>query len=347
MPLTSFQRFRLVDLPPDMFEAWQKIAQDNKAFHSPFFSPYFARAVAEVAKDRCYVTVALQDTTPIGFFPFQFTNSVLGRAERIGLYLSDYNGYISSEKLQPEQLIELLEVSKIHQYSFDHLHEFQAKLGLNTEFIREGTATHLCDGFEAYWAERERISPKFTKDTMRCLHKISKEKGELRFEFHSPDLSDLQSLIQTKRHQYYVTGATDGMASQWANQCLTNLHAVQNKYFRGVLSKLYSGDQLISSHFGLLANGVFHYWFPVYEVSYSAYSPGRLLFYLLTKNAAQFGIACIDNGMGAQRHKSDFANHTYKLGVGTFRRNTARCLVIRAQDYIRYRVLDIRDPIEE
>ncbi|MEB0012024.1 GNAT family N-acetyltransferase [Glaciimonas sp. Gout2] len=332
-----FRRFPILDLPQHLFNAWLKITQENSAFHSPFFSPYFAQAVAEAVSGKCFVTVKMRRDSAVGFFPFQFTHILLGRAERIGLHLSDHNGIITSEALIPGELARMLQVSGIHQYSFDHLHASQSALGLDTSFIREGTTISLPDGFDAYWEEREKIVPKFAKDTLRCVQKISKEKGELSLQFHSTDVNDLDYLIEMKRLQYLSTGVPNSLENAWTKRCLSLLQATQGTEFRGVLSKVYAGNHFISSHFGLMSNGVLHYWFPVYDPTYSSYSPGRLLLYLLAKNAGPLGIRCIDNGMGTQRHKSDFANKTYRLGVGSFRRNTPQCVMLRAQDYFQYR----------
>ena len=333
-----FQRQRLSDLNANLIAAWLKITRNNDGFSSPFFSPYFALAVAQAVPEKCFVTIAFRDGQACGFFPFQYANPFFGRAERIGLYLSDYNGYIAEQPLEAGQLTTLLTASGIHQYAFDHLHEHQKRLGIDAEFIREGTATQLLDGFEQYWKGREMAVGRFTKDTVRSINKISTAVGPLRFQFHSADSDDLQNLIDCKRRQYQQTGVNDVMSSAWTQRCLGNLHAIQNRHFRGVLSSLYAGDTLISAHFGIAANSVLHYWFPAYNPEYSAYSPGRLLFYFMAKHAREHGITTIDNGMGAQKHKSDFANHTYQLGVGALRRKTLRCLLLRAQDYLNYRL---------
>ena len=332
-----FKRFSMNELSPELLAAWQSISSTLPALHSPFFSPYFAKAVAQALPQQCFVTVTFKDQQPSGFFPFQFTNRLLGRAERIGHYFSDYNGYIAHNALDQTQVQELLRVSGIHQYAFDHLHQLQPQLGFNAEFVRDGTATMLDAGFDNYWKEREQAVPKVAKDTLRCLNKISKEVGPLRLQFHSSDSNDLDQLIANKRRQYQQTGANDGMAGQWQQQFLHNLHATQHSDFKGVLSQLYAGEKPISAHFGIAANGILHYWFPVYEPSYSSYSPGRLLFYFLAQQAADNGIHTIDNGMGAQRHKADFSNHLYKLGVGAIRQPSLRSLILRVEDYLQAR----------
>lgn len=339
MSKLSFKRFRLIDLDPELFAAWQSITVRNATLHSPFFSPYFACAVARSVPQHCFVTVGFQNGQACGFFPFQFINRQLGRAERIGRHLSDYNGYIANVALDATQLREMLKSSGIHQYAFDHLPESQANLGIAAEFIREGTATRLAAGFDPYWQEREQIVPKFAKDTLRCLNKITKEVGSVRLQFHSSDPQDLQQLIDIKRRQYQLTNTVDSLSKVWQQECLVQLHAAQHADFKGVLSRLYAGEQLISAHFGISAHGVLHYWFPVYETRYASYSPGRLLFYFLAQQAAQNGITIIDSGMGMQRHKSDFSNHFYRLGVGALRRPTLRCLLLRTQDFIGYRLL--------
>lgn len=329
----EIQRFSLENLPQPFFDQWLRLTQNLTAFQNPFFSPYFAKAVALASPGNCFVTVLSKSDNAIGFFPFQVVNPNLGRAERIGRHLSDYNGIITAVPLTNQVLKKILAVSKIHQYSFDHLHPYQQSLNLPGEFIREGCAIDFPSGFETYWKDLENENPKIVKDTIRRSQKISREKGILEFEFHSPDSLDLNSLIELKRNQYQSTGKADSLKEDWTRQALRNLHSIDSPHFKATLSKLTVNGQLVSLHLGLFANGILHFWFPIYSHDFSEYSPGRLLFYNLIQNAEKLGIRSIDRGMGTQRHKADFANRTYQLGVGTFRRNTPQCFMLRLQDF--------------
>lgn len=44
------------------------------------------------------------------------------------------------------------------------------------------------------------------------------------------------------------------------------------------LSVLRCEGRLVASHFGLQCGPMLHYWFPVYDNQFSAYSPGRILY---------------------------------------------------------------------
>ena len=66
-------RVRLVrphDLRPPELQRWQELIRDNPALQSPFFCPQFTRAVSDV-RDDVFVGVIEQQSTIIGFFPFQ------------------------------------------------------------------------------------------------------------------------------------------------------------------------------------------------------------------------------------------------------------------------------------
>jgi len=89
---------------------------------------------------------------------------------------------------------------------------------------------------------------------------------------------------------------------------------------------------LVASHFGLQCGPLLHYWFPVYDNRFSAYSPGRILYRHILLAAQAHGIECIDRGEGDSPAKRDFANeeHLFLKGlVGSGFRGQILCLVQR------------------
>ena len=338
MKKISFDRFALESLPKEIFSSWKIFTDQNENFHSPFFSPYFSVAVAQADLGNCFVTVIYEEGKIIGYFPFQFQNKILGRAERIGIHLSDYNGVISAQPLSISQIQKMLKASEVHQYSFDHMHPSQENLGLCKDFIREGCAIDLTEGFASYWKALEAENSKIVKDTIRRDQKLAREIGPIEVIFKSENSQDLKNLIELKRKQYFESGVHDSLTLDWTRKCLENLHEISSEDFSAVLTKVSAGEKFVSYHFGLMAHGILHFWFPVYNPELSAYSPGRLLFYHLIQNSDKFGIKKIDRGMGSQKHKTDFANIYYKLGVGTLRRPTAHAFLLRGQDFIKNKI---------
>lgn len=71
-------------IPEAVLQAWRSQCEERFRFCSPFYSPAFTRAVAEV-KDEVYVCVLEQDDAMVGVLPFQL-NSPIGR--RLGVLIA-------------------------------------------------------------------------------------------------------------------------------------------------------------------------------------------------------------------------------------------------------------------
>ena len=82
------------------------------------------------------------------------------------------------------------------------------------------------------------------------------------------------------------------------------------------LSSISVNGELVAAHFGLQSNTTLHFWFPVYDERYSAYSPGRILFRHILFVCQQEGINMIDRGEGDTPAKRDFANDTHQYLKG-------------------------------
>lgn len=90
--------------------------------------------------------------------------------------------------------------------------------------------------------------------------------------------------------------------------------------FKGVISSLYAGDQLVSAHFGLQTSRTLHYWFPVYDTAYAYYRPGLILLKKLAEHVSRDGVEQIDLGRGMQTYKRRFKTGEIPLGEGAVSR---------------------------
>ena len=77
--------------------------------------------------------------------------------------------------------------------------------------------------------------------------------------------------------------------------------------------------------------GTLSYWFPVHDPEFDAFSPGRLLIWMLIEGADHFGLQRIERGVGDSRAKRDFANLDRSYGKvnpadGSWRAAVARTL---------------------
>jgi hypothetical protein len=88
--------------------------------------------------------------------------------------------------------------------------------------------------------------------------------------------------------------------------------------FRGLLSAIYVGDELVAAHFGMLGMGVLHWWFPVYNIEYRKYSPGVSLLLSVAEEAKDNGIHCIDLGKGEAQYKDRLCNDEIEIFEGEY-----------------------------
>lgn len=336
---TTYENKRIIELCEDEIGTWDEITQCFPDFRSPFFSSAFSRAVAQAAPDDCYVTLVRNADRITGIFPYQFVRRRLGDAGRIGLHLSDYNG-ILIRKDSDWNINQLLRASKVNGYSFDHLHESQKRYGLPGEFVRKACRINLTGGIGQYWADMETSNKRLLKDTRRRKKKFEGLCGEYRFRPAVDSFERLSLCLEMKREQYRKTGVNDVLSEPWTTDALRNLFSLKGGFARAVLSEISTVDgQVVAMHFGLLANGILHYWFPVYNAQFSEFAPGRLLLSEIIDAAESMGIQEIDRGMGVGKYKTVFANEFYLLGVGAWRRKTVVSQYLRLEGFVKNRLL--------
>jgi CelD/BcsL family acetyltransferase involved in cellulose biosynthesis len=106
-----------------------------------------------------------------------------------------------------------------------------------------------------------------------------------------------------------------------------------------MVSALYAGDTLVAGHIGMRSEQVWHYWFPAYDATHAAFSPGSVLLLRMIEHAPAIGITRIDLGKGESRYKSRFMNGSVPLIEGRIERDSAvttgRRTVRRAYEWAR------------
>ena len=90
----------------------------------------------------------------------------------------------------------------------------------------------------------------------------------------------------------------------------------------GVLSVLYAGDDVVSTHFGLRSDNVMAGWFTTYETRYSKYSPGLIGNLRLAQVCPDNGITRIDMGRGGKEFKERLKSHETPIAEGRVARAT-------------------------
>lgn len=302
--------------------AWAHLLNQSKSSRWAFLSPTYAEAVNETL-GPVDVLLCWRADELVGVMPLQRATGWLGRLgmrEPVGRHMTDYFGLLARPGVKLDWA-ELLRAARVPCLYFTHLDESQAAHGLSGDSPRKGLRTRIHpDGGDAHWEWLRTHDKKLVSDTERRERKLVAEHGVIRFEMQSstPD-QDLDCLVALKNAQYQRTGHDGGALLDPANaRLLAYLVKAADPDCQPLLSVLHCGAQWVAGHFGLQCGPLLHYWFPVYDSRYSAYSPGRILYRHILLGAQARGIDCIDRGEGDSAAKRDFGNEEHHFFKGLY-----------------------------
>ncbi len=301
--------------------AWRHLLA-QAATGGAFFSPAYARAVHETGRAETRIVLLRRAGALVGVMGLQRTQGWLGRLglfEPLGGAMSDYFGLVAAPDVVTDWA-SLLSGAGVHCLYFTHLDESQRAHGLQGDAPRIGLRTVVhADGGAAHWQALRQRDKKLVSDTERRERKLIQDHGEPVFRLMSDQpLADLRELVQLKNAQYLRTGKEGGALLDAANvRLLEALLRADDPHAQPRLSTLKVGDRLVAGHFGLQCGETLHYWFPVYDEAFAAYSPGRLLMKHVLHAASEAGIRVIDRGEGDTAAKREFAteSHVYFKGL--------------------------------
>jgi len=343
---TRVQEFTARNITPSNLSVaeiaiWENLATTLPSLSSPFLSPHYARAVAASGID-VKVCVIYQRDKICAFFPYQFRNRFLSYtkvAEPVGGEMTDYFGMIAEPgfRIRPTDLLRL---AQINYLNFSHLDESQLGYGLSGEQPRTGLRARLNNTGErpldTLLYERHR----YLKDSERCARKLLNDFGSVEFVFDQQHNRQqvLENLVSQKREQYKRTNVPDSLKHSWKTNLLHKLSECQFSTCRGVLSTLSVGGKLIATHFGVMGNGIFQYWFPVYDPDYGKYAPGRLLLHKIIESSPLNSIHTIDHGEGDTSSKRELANDEHQYFRGVWHNRSVTSHVTRGLFSIKWRL---------
>lgn len=290
-------------------EKWNSIRALNPKNSSPYFDIEFTKAVSRIRNDT-EITVISDGADILGFFPFQRITPT--HAEPIGGRLNDWHGIIGYPGIEVCWR-RLLRESNLKSFGFHAIVE----TNLDKYTFRK-LATHhldLREGWPAYrqWVRKNSTTIKRQGQKIRGLEKAH---GKIRFEFDSASSSELDELVQLKRAKYQRTKTFDILSVDWARDLLEEIHGLKTDNIQGILSTLWSGNELAAAHFGMLTSDTLHYWFPIFNPEFSKYSPGTELLMRVAEHAAEVGVTKVDLGYGDDPWKFKFANGSGSVSVG-------------------------------
>ena len=328
------------DLTASECGEWEALRCGDERLESPFYSPYYAKAMATVLP-HVKVCIVQHHGRNIGFLPYAFPSvaaMLLGAAEPVGGQVSNYFGLIGVPQLRLDSST-LLRLASLQYLIFRNLDETQTDIGLCGEEPRVGLRLRLpVEGSAAYWRALKSNDRKFVADTERLQRQIEKLHGPLRFCYRETNWRPaLSKLIALKRLQYNRTSHQDALAASWKRAALFSLAETRAPGCSGILSTLYAGDTRIASHFGLRSYETLAYLYPVYDSAFGRYAPGRLLLKYLI-DAAPEGLKVIDFGEGEAQYKLQFGNERHTFYNGIWRLPGWRSAVCRIGTSIRWRI---------
>jgi CelD/BcsL family acetyltransferase involved in cellulose biosynthesis len=296
-------------------EAWNRMRTGNPLLVSPYFDVDFTKAVARCRND---VQIAFSecDGTIDQIFPFQSLGN--NRIGPVGGLLNDVHGVICDRNFSPD-LLGLM--ASEFGYSGIGFHAAltggQGDSDIEKFSFKKINSYHLdlADGWAAYRKWVRKSSSTIARQGQKT-RRLEKDFGSIRFEFDVQDRQILERLVQLKRAKYQRSRTFDILSVDWAANLLREIAVIKKPNFRGILSALWAGEELVGVHFGMLTDDILHYWFPVFDPAFSRYSPGTELLLRSAEAASEIGVTKLDLGYGDDPYKLKFSNGTETLACG-------------------------------
>jgi CelD/BcsL family acetyltransferase involved in cellulose biosynthesis len=305
---------RLVDfaaLQARHFDAWHDFVATNPALSSPYFHPAFAAAVHSV-DGNVRVAVDERDGAVRALLPLQINGSTARPAGWPGV---DFQGPVvaKGDSFTPDGLVR---GTGVRTFAFDHL--IADAVGFEQWVDQRITSPYLevTGGVDGYLAKASSSGKAKMTEARRLTTKLGREHGEVRFTPDCADPAVLDALIELKREQYRSTGARDHFAAPGRRRLLHALLATRSDGFAGSLCTVHAGGRLVAAHFGIRSGGVLHWWFPVYDKDFAAYSPGWVLLREVIMCAEELGLHRIDLGRGEDDYKRRAMTGATSVGIG-------------------------------
>lgn len=297
---------------------WHAMQSMTPDLASPFLSPEFAAAVAQV-RPNARVAILERDREIVGFLPYE--QGRFGAGRPIGAGVCDCQGLIHMPGLlwEPQTL---LQACRLSVWKFDHLLAGQAPFQPYHSRVDRTYVVDLGEGYETYVQDRLKHSRRTVKTTLQKERKLASEIGDVTFSFDAQDSGTLDTLMRWKSAQYTRTGWSDRFAERWVVQLIHTLSEARTPGCSGTLSVLRAGDRIVACHFGLRSESVLGCWFPSYDVSLAKYSPGLILHLRMARGAADLGLRQMDLGKGEEMYKNTLKTRDLAIAEGCVARRS-------------------------
>jgi len=291
---------------------WRDMAAAEPAFSSPLLGPDFARAVGAVRDDTRVAVIRRRGET-LGFLPHHRRPGHLARP--IGSPLSDYHALVS----RPDAGLngaDVLRAAGLTAFRYTGLIDPHGVFG-QTEMKTAHVIGLAQTDAEAYLEAVRAASPKKIKNWRRLDNKLEREMGPIRLVAADPSREAFDQLLAWKREQLARTGVHDFLRPDWTRGLMLDLFQKRDGPFQGLMINLYAGDQLVSGHFGVRLDGVYHPWIASTNPAYAEWSPGQIFFMRAIAAMPGLGLERYDLGPGHDHYKGAYALSQIQIGDGT------------------------------
>lgn len=246
---------------------------------------------------------AEMDGQGVGYLPFH--RSPLGRIRPAGGPVSDWHGFVAGPdfRLDEPRLIAAL---RSRALAFPFTPADDPVLGPLGRARGASALIDMPEGYDIYSAAQSRTRPKPFRNLRARERRLRADHPEAVVTADDRGEGALDEAIALKSAHYRRTGQPDVLARPWVRGLLGRLSQAPAPGLRVQVSTLRDGDRLLASHIGLREGGVLHYWFPAYDPTAHAVSPGLVLLHAIAR--AEDGPSVIDLGGGDYRFKEEFAN---------------------------------------
>lgn len=291
---------------------WRAMAVAEPAFSSPLLGPDFARAVGAV-RDDARVAVIRREGETLGFLPHHRRPGQLARP--IGSPLSDYHGLVSRPDADLSGA-EVLRAADLAAFRYTGLIDPHGVFG-QAEMKQAHVIGLANTDAETYLEAVRAASPKKIKNWRRLDNKLEREMGAVELVGGDRSREAFDQLIAWKREQLERTGVHDFLRPDWTRGLMLDLFQKQERPFQGLMITLYAGGQLVSGHFGVRLNGVYHPWIASTNPAYAEWSPGQIFLMRAIAAMPGLGLERYDLGPGHDHYKGAYALSQIQIGDGT------------------------------
>src|SRR5690349_24014777 len=177
-----------LDLSASDVAQWEALQLAGDDSISPFLTPGYAAALGRI-HDDIRVAVVEEAGKTCCYFPFSVRAG--GVATTVARGLSDRSGFVAHPDFQ-FNMRTLLAKCKLSGWDFTNLPSGQTPPSARFVVAESAPFLDLRGGYEAYIDQCKKRSKNVVQSTMRKQRKMSREVGEISFEFASTQASDLQ-----------------------------------------------------------------------------------------------------------------------------------------------------------